>query len=40
MRLYGLLRREGGEGKYVSVCTACGKLGGQGAWKFLTLDLF
>ena len=28
MRLYGLL---GGGGKYISVCKACGKLGGPGA---------
>ena len=36
MRLYGLL---GGGGKYVSMCKACGKLGGCGGmlpWEILT----
>ena len=30
MRLYGLLGGGGGGGKYVSMCKACGKLGGPG----------
>ena len=29
MRLYGLLGGVWGKGKYVSVCKACGKLGGS-----------
>ena len=40
MILYGLL---GGGGKYISVCKACGKLGGAGGmlpWEILILDFF
>ena len=42
MRMYELLG--GGEDKYVSVCKACGKVGGGGGWghapqEILILDL-